>query len=100
MSQVITLIISIINDKKVNPFNGSVPIEKIIDILKNNHYNLYYNEIKLIFNKDIDFFIYYSYYFRIIIDYEKVNKKRIALINNKYWKINDKIEKRKYCIIK
>ena len=42
----------------------------------------------------ISIIIYYSYYFRIIIDYEKDNKKRIALINNKYWKINDEIEKK------
>ena len=93
MSEIINIIISIINNTKYNPFNGSIPIEKIIDVLRCNYYNLFHKEIELKYVKIIDFFKYYFDYF-VIVQYSSNENKRIGLRSNIYWRYNDYIEKK------
>lgn len=88
MDKFILLIIEILNDKEVNPYYGSISIEKLIISIKNKNMQFYIKFVQCDKKKFItmlkdhpDFIIFYSKIHR--------NEHRIILRSNKLWYIRD-----------
>ena len=82
---IVNLIIDLIRDKYVNPYQGSVCIEKITSILNDKYNNLFTLEIKPKYKNFTRFIQEYPQYFILL------ENNKIALVDNIHYEYADKI---------
>ena len=87
------IVVALMENIIVNPFQGSIAIEKIISILKYKHNDLYNSYIgsKSIYKKFIHFLESYPEYFTIILTTDNI---RLRLTKNENWEYGDYIEEK------
>lgn len=88
---IVDLIVSLLNNEYINPYQGSVCIEKIISILKYKYNDMYNLHVECKYKKFTDFLKSYPEYFTIITNEKNT---RIILTNNMNWKHADNIEEK------